>query len=860
MRLGLLQGLWLSLSVVSGFSVDASAVAPQPAPVVPAGDAAPRAVTPTKSEPTEATVARTHAGGGQNRLAVGFDSKGSLRAAVCSNAECSVESGLDLELPATLVSFRTSSKLTIVPIGEDRSAIVMKVPTASADQAWQAVVVAVPGQPKPRVVFKGYTGYTSGEHGLRQGRQVQISEAIDDANVRRILVGDLHEDLTLCRREALLSPELLDPRSLELKPAKVQRLTPEERERAHEIIAQPLKDEHAQSPADTTAPSPSGFSGKDARLLRAIGASSAVGWPSALTDGDLETTWAENRGGAGRGEFVVMRALSDVPINAFDMVVRPPHKAVPNAVGAEIVWLATTHDVYKIRFPEDPWKSPGVHWRVALAHPVVTDCVALVTDSAYGESANSEVTFAELSVRSEFELASIDNLVGALAGGGTRAEAAGSVLSSLGDSALKAVEAKFDALDEGGRRVALDVMDHGPCTASAGVYIKALLGPHEAQHKHALERLRRCGDQAKPALLSAIERTKGRTLVPLIEALSEVAPATAVEAIVSRLDAPPRQRKLLRDVLARATQSEHAESAIREVLARPNLPLEAKIDFLRALDQRVSEFSPPTVNLLMQTAESGLDWQHRYRLLEPAQNLAATNPAVRDWLARLMTTDESPYVRTQVAALVRSPGLFKVELLKALADPEVRVREAAAQALGSRTADFARAALFERLHKDEWPLVRSASADALSNLTPDANTDLQLALALNDATPLVRSHAIDALGRRQAFAQGGKILEKFEARDESLNVRLSAARALGWLCYQNAASALSDRARTLKDPMLDAEQRSLAGVSLAALSRLHPSNLRNLLAPLLEGKSVGPSVRRMAETALQSSERCSQLH
>jgi HEAT repeat protein len=125
---------------------------------------------------------------------------------------------------------------------------------------------------------------------------------------------------------------------------------------------------------------------------------------------------------------------------------------------------------------------------------------------------------------------------------------------------------------------------------------------------------------------------------------------------------------------------------------------------------------------------------------------------------------------------------------------------------------------------------------------------------------LVRSHAIDALGHRQAFAQGSKILEHFRSRDENLSVRLSAARALGWLCFEGSVSALSDRARTLKDPMLDAEQRSLAGVSLAALSRIHPNNLRDLLSPLLAEKGVAPSVKRVAESALKAPERCSQLH
>ena len=860
-RSSILRGSFVATCFVLWSPNEASAVAPQPpspAPTVKSGEASPRAVTPQNSEPVSTGVARTHAGGGQSELAVGFDSKGALRAAVCSVPKCDVSAGLDLEFPTALASQRASTQLTNVPIGSDHSAIVVKAQTASPEQFWQTVVVAVPGQTKPKVIFKGLTGYVSGEHGLRQGPQVQISEAIDDAGARRILIGDLHEDLTLCHREALLSPQLLDPHSLDLKPAKVQRLTAQERDKAPEIIAQPIREEQKEQPSDA-AKAP-GFVGKDARLLRAVGASSAIGWPSALTDGDPETTWAENRGGAGRGEFVVMRALSDVPINAFDLLVRPPHRSVPNAVGAELIWIITTHETYKIRFAEDPWKYPGVHWRIALPHPVVTDCVALVTDTAYGESAKSEVTFAELGVRTEFESANIDNLIGALAGGGPRAEAAGSVLSSLGEPAFKAVEAKFDGLDEGGRRVALDIVDHAPCASSASVYVKALLGSHVEQHKHAVDRLRRCGDQAKATLIASAESARGPALVAIAEALTEVSPDAAVGAIMSRLAGAKRERKQLREVLARAAQSEHANDAIRQFLARQDLPLDVSIDLLRALDKRIADFAPASVQKLVQATQGGIDWRHRFRLIDPAENLAANNPGVRDWLARVMNSDESPYVRMQAAGAVASPGLFRVELLKALTDSEVRVREAAAQALTSRAADFARGALYERLRQDDWPLVRSAAADALGAQSPDIEADVQLANALSDSAPLVRSHAIDALGRRQAYAQASKILDRFQTRDEHLTVRLSAARALGWLCHGNAVSALTDRAKTLKDPMLDAEQRSLAGVSLAALSRIHPNNLKDLLAPLLAEKGIAPSVRRVAQTALESKEHCSQLH
>jgi|GEM_PF-361921 len=837
--------------------------APAPASSAHPSNATTSAATTQTSEAGNNATTRTQPGGGQGELVVGFGSQGTLRAAVCPTAGCSLEQGTDLGLPGTLSAQRGAAQLTPVLLGNRRTAVVVKVPVKDSAQSWQAVVVALPGQNAPKVLFKGYTGYVSGQPGLRQGRQVQISEPVDDDGTRRILLGDLHEDLTLCHREALLSPQLLDPQTLEFKPAKVQRLTAAERAKAQELVAQPVVEGAVAPTSDSRAPeaNPSvGVVGKESRLLRAIGASSAVGWPSALTDGNPETTWAENRGGAGRGEFIVMRALSDVPISAFDLLVRPPNKSLQNAVGAEVLWLITTHDVFKVRFTNDPWKTPGVHYRIALNHPVVTDCVALVTDSAYGESAKSEVTFAELSARTEFEAASIDNLLGALAGGGARAEAAGSVLSGLGVPAIEAINARFSDLDEGGRRVALDVADHGPCEASTPVYIKAVVGSIEEQRKHALDRIRRCGDKAKPALVAATATAEGPRLASIVAALSEVSPSAAIGTIVERLGKRRGETRALREVLGRAVRSESADEKIREVLARSDLPLDTTIDFLRALGERTKEFGPAAAAWVLRAAQASTDWQRRYRLIDAAEPVVVNDPAVRDWLARTITTDESPYVRKQAASVIKRPELFRNELLAALRDGEVRVREAAAQSLTNRAGGFARDALFERLRDDEWPLVRSAAADALAAQIPDGEIDRQLAKAIRDPAPLVRSHAIDALGHRQAFVHAPAILDRFESRDEPLRVRMSAARALGWLCHENAIPALKRRALTLSDPVLDSEQRSLAGVSLAALSRIHPSNLQSLLAPLLKDANVNPSVRRAARAALDSHERCGQLH
>ena len=247
---------FFALLAAAGVCSNAYAVAPRAAvPVASAlpGLPAPSVATTQKSEVGNSATTRTKAGGGQNELVVGFASQGTLRAAVCSTPACSPEGGIDLELPAVLAAQRNVTQLRAVALGDGRAAVVVKVPTKEPAQSWQAVVVAVPGQATPKVVFKGYTGYVSGEPGLRQGRQVQISELVDEAGTQRILGGDLHEDLTLCHREALLSPQLLDPHTLELKAAKVQRLTAAEREKAQEIIAQPVLDTSAESSAEPPA-------------------------------------------------------------------------------------------------------------------------------------------------------------------------------------------------------------------------------------------------------------------------------------------------------------------------------------------------------------------------------------------------------------------------------------------------------------------------------------------------------------------------------------------------------------------------------------------------------------------------------
>ena len=261
-------------------------------------------------------IALAPPGAGQSGLAVGFDAAGSLRAAACAAPGCSIDRGLEISFPAELRPAIPSAQFSVVGIGAGRRAIVVAVTDAHSGRGFRAVVVGALGGGEPNVVFSGMTGFVAGEDGMRRGKSVEISPP-DESGARRIVVGDIEEDLTLCGRPALLAPQLLANSDLKLHPAKVQRLSIEEREHARHVSAVRLD---ANEPAH-------GFG-----VLRAVAATSAIGSPGALTDGNPETTWAENRGGAGRGEFVLLNVPPELPISGLELVIRPASSKPENGV------------------------------------------------------------------------------------------------------------------------------------------------------------------------------------------------------------------------------------------------------------------------------------------------------------------------------------------------------------------------------------------------------------------------------------------------------------------------------------------------------------------------------------------------
>lgn len=764
-------------------------------------------------------------GAGQSGLAVGSDASGVLRAAACAAEPCKVDGGVAIDVPPAWRAGIAKARLAVVGIGSGRRAIVVTVPGVSGGQTFEAVIAMPPGAREPRVLFQGATGLVEGADGVRQGKSVTISE-MDEDGARRIIVGDEREDLNLCGRRAVLAPTLLNPADLMLRPAKVQRLSSAEREKATRITATVVA--ATEPPAEAT--------------LRALGASSALGSPWALTDGNLNTSWAENRGGAGRGEFAVLSSPAELPIAAFDLVVAAPG-ASPRDVPREL-WLATRAELFAVTLPAEATKTPGQRFRARLPKPVSTDCVALVIEDAFEEKPESKVGVVELSALTEFAGQTPEALVAALAGGAERARAAGAALRALGAPGYAALAKGFDALDSRGKHVALGVIDSAPCEVSAPLYVRALGGGIEGQILHARDRIQRCAEASAEPLLAATRAAKGADFAVYAGELVTVAPARAVEVLAPRLArSPASERRVLRVLLARAAASPDATDTVRRLLADTTLPEGATLDLLRALGTRVTRFGAEARAAFARLGGAA-EFRTRYLLLAPAAALARTEPAAQDLLARALASANEPRLRVRALEVAPREPAYAPAFAAALRDEHVRVREAAARAAGEGKFANLSAELSNLLEDDAWPLARRAAASSLGVLPDDAASRTSLLEALEDPAPWVRAAAAESLGLRRSPGAAPKLRDMLDDREEPVEVRRAAALSLGALCDAGSVDLLDKLSRRIADPMSSADDRALGEAALYGLLRIHPADLEQRLAPLAKAPATARSVAR----------------
>jgi HEAT repeat protein len=728
-------------------------------------------------------------------------------------------------------------EISPVALGDGKRVLHVRVAAARADVAWEAIVAGR----DDAVLWSGVTGFATGEEGERAGEAVDVPGEAGGF----IVVGEVREDLRICSQtRTLLTPRVLDPKSMTFRGATMQRLPADERDDAEPIVAS------ARGGA-LDAPL--------ARLLLATGASTAIGAPSAMTDGDPATAWSEGRPGDGHGEFVTMRAPAEVPIARLAITPAPttltPHGAAPRTF-----FLVTGKRTIAVTLPEDAWMHPGASYDIPLVEPIRASCISLVLDRSYMRPSepHPEVTIAELTAYSELDHpgATLREVADALAGGGARADAAKGVLERAGDAGLTAASAAYGSLDAAGRALAIDTaIGAGTCEASAPLLLAAVGDPDQEVSRKGREKLERCGKRVTAALVSAVRGTDMTARVNAARLLAAVAPSEAIDPLAEVLAlGDPSTRAAVRSALAKAAAAA-APAGVAALIADEKRATDARVELLRAFVSRLPEVAAPAVTAI-DALIGGAPFARRYLLVDAIAALArAGDAASTSRLATMITGDPEDQVRARAAESATKVSGASDALKRAIDDASPRVREAALHAFTASQSAAPIDAIARRLASDEWTFVRAAAATALASFAPDSHVDDALLGALEDRASTVRAQVIGALATRGVQRASTAIRARFGDPHEALETRIAAVRALSTLCDRRSADALTSMARHGALPLASEDDVMLSLEAVNALGALHPPDLAARLAPLTTS-GTGAEARAAAARALASTATC----
>lgn len=759
-----------------------------------------------------------------------------LRAKTCAALPCDASAGDALAVPAPFVPGVGTTTLQGLDLGGGHRAVLARV-SDPAGRTWMALVTPPSRATEPpRVVFSGPADL-AGERGAGAPNTLQLVDV--DGHVD-VVVGTTSSEIDLCGRTALLSPRVLDPVSGELRAAKLQRLSDVERRGATRIVA---------TRADAAARRPLG------RLLVATGASSAVGAPTAVTDGDLATTWAEGRSAEGRGEFVTMRAPREVPLATLRFVVAPPSPDARVAAPRR-VFVATDQRVYDVLLPEDGALQPGRAYVAKLDPPVSTSCVAVALDDAYPsrDPAHVDVTLAEVEAESEVERGrGVPELVELLGPGDKDARAAAGVLMRAGADARRMVGDRYESLPFAGRMLALDVADQSPCEESAPLYVRALAARDDAEVRHARTRLERCRKRAVPALVAATLDAAHPSQVRAADELGLVSPEDAADAIGKAIAAGGKPaRKKLGGLMGRALASPRADAAAARLISDVAPPLDER---LRLLTLATPRLGAPNVaaaaKALLRDADA--TFESRYLALPARAALAALGDEEQVAAMKRELAAPEPALRARAVALAAPLPSLSALVIAAARDPEPRVRRAAAAGLARAGGDGASA--LTALFTDEWTFVRTSAYEAASTARELPLGAALVARLTAEPSALGQAALIDALSERGEPAARPVVRAALVDPKRPPEVRARAVRGAALLCDAEAIDALVSLAQKGAQPTANDGERVLAGASIVALGRLHPPDLAARLA-FLRGPGVPAPLAGAARAALDDKDVC----
>lgn len=782
-------------------------------------------------------------GGGLGALAIDVDVPGrTLRYKSCAALPCVADaaaSSVPIALEPTEMPEPGRVVVESVPIGLGRAVAHVLLPSRSGQESgWEAILASGKSP-----IFAERTGFVHGEEGERSGPLVRF---VEDGPTRHVVIGQTREDLRICGQvTTILSPAALEASTLLLRGSTVQRLPAKQRESARRIVASARG-----GPADAAL----------APLLVASGASTAIGLPQALTDGDIATTWSEARPGIGQGEFVMIAAPHEVPIERLSLVVAPPSPKPEGAAPREL-FLVSDAETYRITLPEDGWMHPGAAYDIALPEPVRTSCLALVLgDQAYDhDRPHPEVTIAELYAYSAFDApgASLDAAAKALKGGGPRAEAAAGVLSRAGAKGFAAMAAAYDGLDAAGRALAIHVAASGAsCEESASLLVRGMTDPDREVRRKARTKLENpeCGRASVPALIRALGQPERRTeIAPLLAAIAHDAALEPIGRWLGEGDASTRNA--IRDAFGHAARTAKAEALVA-LVDDTKRPPGARLELLRALHERLTDTAPQADRAIVELIGGDAPMRFRYLASEPLSLLAlAGDEAARGRLILLATKDPEWPVRAHaIEGLAGTTGAAD-RLAAACEDPNPRVRDSALRALALTRVDRAPPQVFSALSSDPWTFVRVSAATALARMPPSEDVDRALGRAMGDASGRVRATAIESAGTRGVRSLSDDIRRRLLDETEDVPVREAAARALGQLCDVRALSALTDMARASAGALPTEALTELSLAAIEALADLHPNDLSSRLGPL-RSKGTSGAIKEAGARALAGPGRC----
>jgi len=725
-----------------------------------------------------------------------------------------------------------------VPIGSGRRVVHVRVPASDAEGiAWEAIFAG--GKAAP--IFAGVTGYVSGDPGERTGQAVRI---VPSGARSFVLVGSIREDLRVCGQDAtLLDPEALYPASLDLRPATVQRLTPEQQAAAQQITAVDAGP-HLEPAL--------------AKMLVATDSSVPGSRGLELTDGDPSTVWTEQRPGMGQGEFVLMKAPHDVPISRMQIVVAPPNPATTGAAPKSF-YLVTGTETFLVTLPRDAWLQPGEAYEIRFPRPIQSSCLTLVLNDAYTRNLpHPDVTIAELAAYSEFDApgATLDDVAKKLTS--NSGPVAAQVLERAGPAALAAVERAYDGLDTRGRALAIDVAaSHEQCDQAAPLLARALCEPSGEAPRKAREKLERC--KGAVGVLAERLRNDAASRACIAPTLAVIAGADALEPIADALasagDSNAPVRDVLRSSFALALKAAPAER-LGALLGDTHRSATARLEMMRAAAGQITQAAAQSDRTLDELLAGTPPLRARYLALGPLGELAhAGDRTAAARLASSIVKDTDWPVRARAAEVSAGVPDATTALVEATRDPEPRVREAALQSLVATPTPAGVGAARGVLASDGWPFVKAQAVAVLAKSPPSSDVDAALVAALHDDAARVRGASLLALALRRVGSARKAIRERLDEENEDGDVRAMAARALGAVCDASSADRLTELARKLGVPGTSEDDQQIAVGALVGLAAMQPPDLRARLAPLLKSDAP-PQVRHAAEQALAAHGTC----